>query len=86
MAPNGKAAPTQAEIDEESRRARRLRIAVNLALELIARGELSYEEALDMISATRRVAVKLFPGKGPTFDLLYRPKFDRVMREVYRIQ
>jgi hypothetical protein len=86
MEPDSKPAPTQAEIDDESRRARRLRMAVNLALELIARGEVSYEEALEMIAATRRVAVNLFPGKGETFDLLYRPKFDRLMREVYRIQ
>ncbi len=81
-----KPAPSQAEIDEESRRARRLRIAVTLALEVIARGEMSYEEALEIVNATRRVAVSLFPGKGETYDLLFKPKFERLMREVYRIQ
>jgi hypothetical protein len=78
--------PSQAEIDEENRRARRLRLAVSLALEVIARGEVPYEEAVEIVNATRKVAVNLFPGKGGTFDLLYRPKFDRLMREVYRIQ
>lgn len=78
--------PTRAEIDEESRRVRRLRIVVSMALQIIAQGDLPYEEALDLVAATRRVAVTLFPGKGETFDLLYRPKFQRLIREVYRVQ
>ena len=78
--------PTQAEIDEESRRTRRLRIVVNLALEVISQGQLPYEEAVELIAATRRVALQLFPGKGATYDLIYTSKFDRLLREMYRIQ
>jgi hypothetical protein len=81
-----KTAPTREAIDEESRRIRRLRIAVNLAMEVIAQGGLPYEEASALIVATRRAAVALFPGKETTFDLLYRPRFQRLMREVYRLQ
>lgn len=82
----GKRRPTQQEIDEESRRVRRLRIAVTLALSVIAQGDLSYEEACDLVVATRRTALALFPGKEFAFDLIYRPKFQRLMREVYRLQ
>jgi len=78
--------PTQAQIDDESRRIRRLRILVQLTMESIAEGDLSPEEAAEMIAATRRFALKLFPGKGRAFDLLYRPKFQRVMHAVYRLQ
>jgi hypothetical protein len=78
--------PTQDEIDDESRRGRRLRILVHLALETIADGELSVEEAAGMVAATRRVALEMFPGKEQAFDLIYRPKFQRVMNEVYRLQ
>jgi hypothetical protein len=78
--------PTQAEIDEESRRTRRLRIVVNLALEVISQGELPYEEAAELVAATRRVALQLFPDKGATYDLIYASKFDRLMREMYRTQ
>lgn len=81
-----KSAPMPEAIDEESRRIRRLRIAVNLAMEVIAQGGLPYEEASALVQATRRAAVELFPGKEATFDLLYRPKFQRLMREVYRLQ
>ncbi len=78
--------PTQEEIDDESRRIRRLRILVRLTVETIAEGELSAEEASGMIAATRRVALEMFPGKERAFDLIYRPQFQRVMHAVYRLQ
>ena len=77
---------TQAAIDEESRRARRLRIVVNLTLDVISQGQLPYDEAMALVAAARRVAVQLFPEKGDTYDLIYAPKFARLMRELYRIQ
>ena len=87
MTDDGKSGlPTQEEIDEESRRIRRLRILVHLTLESIAGGDLSAEEAAGMIAATRRVALEMFPGKERAFDLIYRPKFQRVMNAVYRLQ
>jgi hypothetical protein len=81
-----KRAPSKEEIDEESRRARRLRIVVDMALNIIAQGDLSLEDALDLTAATRRVALRLFPGKEDAFDLIYRPKFQRLISEVYRLQ
>jgi len=78
--------PTQEQIDEESRRIRRLRILVRLTLETIAEGGLSPEEAAGMIAATRRVALEMFPGKERAFDLIYRPQFQRLMNAVYRLQ
>jgi len=79
-------APTQEEIDEESRRIRRLRILVRLTLETIAAGGLTAEEAAGMVAATRKVALEMFPGKERAFDLIYRPQFQRVMHAVYRLQ
>ncbi len=78
--------PTQEEIDEESRRIRRLRIVVHLALSIIAQGGTPIEEALELIAATRRLALEMFPGKEGVYDLVYRPKFQRLMNEVYRLQ
>jgi len=75
--------PSREEIEEESRRVRRLRIAVHLALSCIAQGGMPLEEALGLEEATRKAALKLFPGKGPTFDLIYAPQFKRMIREVY---
>ena len=86
MPEDHKRAPTQEEIDEESRRGRRLRILVHLTLETIAGGGLSIEEAAGMVAATRRVALELFPGKEFAFDIIYRPKFQRLINAVYRLQ
>jgi len=86
MGDDGKRAPTKEEVDEESRRIRRLRIVVNMALSIIAQGQIPLEEAHDLVAATRRVALQLFPGKGEVYDLIYRPKFQRLIREVYRLQ
>jgi hypothetical protein len=77
--------PTNAEIDEESRRIRRLRIVVNLSLSLIAQGDMPYEEAQELAAAAGRLAEQLFPGTSHVFDLLYRPKFRRLVNEVYRL-
>ena len=78
--------PSQDEIDDESRRLRRLRILVQLTLETIGGGDLSLEDASRMIAETRNLALEMFPGKERAFDLLYRPKFQRVMHAIYRLQ
>jgi hypothetical protein len=78
--------PTTAEIDEESKRIRRLRVVVNLSLSLIAQGDLPYEQAQELAASARHLAEELFPGKGHVYDLLYRPQFRRLINEVYRLQ
>ncbi len=77
--------PTQQEIDEESRRIRRLRLAVELALSVIAAGELTFQDVQDLASGLRRVALQLFPDKGNVFDLIYAPRIRRMIAEVYRL-
>lgn len=86
MVEGEKRAPTGEEIDDESRRIRRLRIVVQLALNIIAQGRLPIEEAHELAAATKRVALTLFPDKSATYDLIYQPKFQRLMNEVYRLQ
>ena len=78
--------PSRAEIDEESRRIRRLRIVVNLSLDLIAQGNMPYEEAQELVAAAKRMAENLFPGKGHVFDLIYQPQFRRLINDLYRLQ
>jgi hypothetical protein len=82
----GGSVPTQEQIDEESRRIRRLRILVHLTLDTIASGDLSAEEAAGMVAAIRRVALEMFPGKERAFDLIYKPQFQRLMHAVYKLQ
>jgi hypothetical protein len=78
--------PSNAEIDEESRRIRRLRIVVNMSLGLIAQGGMPYEEAQEIVAAAKKLAEEFFPGKGHVFELLYRPQFRRLINSMYRLQ
>jgi len=77
--------PSQAEIDDESRRLRRLRLVVQLSLSLIAEGRLPFAEAQELAATARRLAEELFPGKGHVYDLLYQPQFRRLISAVYRL-
>jgi len=67
---------------EETRRLRRLRIAIDLIAAVIAQQpRLSVGEARQLIRNARTVAVRLFPGKGDTFDLVIRPRLTRIATE-----
>jgi hypothetical protein len=37
------------------------------------------------VADTRRAALAMFPGKELAFDLLYKPRLQRLMRERFRI-
>lgn len=74
--------PTPAAIREEAWRARRAQLAVDLTSSLIAQSrELSLAEARGMIENARRIVLGLFPDKEPTFNLIYRPRFHRLLME-----
>ncbi len=73
--------PTREELEEEDRRVRQLRIAVNLALSVIGQTDLTLDQAQEMVAATRGMALRLFPGKELAFDLIYLPRFRRVLAE-----
>lgn len=72
-------------IEEENKRLRKLRFVVDLTMNVIAQGNLPFEEASKMVSSVRKTAVFLFPGKEETFDLIYRPRFQRLITEKYRL-
>ena len=78
--------PSDEAIREESRRIRRLQLMVNLVTNVISQGNLPVEEASELVASTRRAALNLFPDKELAFDLIYRPRLQRLMREVYRLQ
>ncbi|HYA90515.1 MAG TPA: hypothetical protein VEK32_03345 [Thermodesulfobacteriota bacterium] len=39
------------------------------------------EEAQELVENVKRAACGLFPGKEETFELIYRPRFLRAIRE-----
>jgi hypothetical protein len=71
----------ETKIKEENRKIRFLRFLVDLSLQSIQQEDLSLEESLKIVEDVKKAACNLFPGKGETFELIYRPRFDRVIRE-----
>ncbi|OFW42219.1 MAG: hypothetical protein A3J28_06370 [Acidobacteria bacterium RIFCSPLOWO2_12_FULL_60_22] len=77
--------PSEAEIQEESQRARRLQFLVSLVTSVIGQGNLPIEEASELVASTKRAALSLFPDKELAYDLIYQPRLQRLLREKYRI-
>jgi hypothetical protein len=71
---------------QEQKLIRRLQFMMNLVLETIAQdGSLTIDEAAQMIADARKAALAMFPGKELAYDLIWRPRFQRLMRERFRI-
>jgi hypothetical protein len=72
------------QIKEENRKIRYLRFLVDFSILSIQQDDLILEEAQMLVEDVKRAACSLFPGKEETFELIYRPRFNRVIEERYR--
>ncbi len=71
----------------ERRNLRRLQVMMQLLLAHIAQDpSLTVDDAAQLVADTRNIALRMFPGKESTFDLLCRPRIQRAMRERFRTQ
>ncbi len=79
-------APLSPEFQEEAKLLRRLQIMMNMVMGVIAQDNtLSYDEAAAMVADARTAALAMFPGKELAYDLIWRPRFQRLMRERFRL-
>lgn len=69
------------EIAEEQKKMRRLRTIVDLTAAMLSQGNLSTPEALKLVAATKKSVLSLFPDKEEIFDLIYKPRFERIIKE-----
>jgi hypothetical protein len=72
------------EIEDENKRIRRLCFLVDLSLEYIGNRALTHEEALGIVEGVKRHAISLFPGKEETFDIIYAPRFKRLLNTKFK--
>ncbi len=73
-------------VQEEALRARRAQMVADLTCALLAQTRgLTLGEALGMIADARRAVLALFPDKETVFDLLYRPRFMRILVERFHL-
>ena len=75
----------KAKIEDENKQIRRLRFLVDLTFATIAQDyDLTLDQAWEHVLALKGAAVAMFPGKEETFDLLYLPRFSRLLQERFR--
>ena len=78
---------TREEIAAEGHKVRRLQMMMDLVMNVIRQNDaMPVEEASELIASARHAALNLFPDKELAYDLIYRPRFQRLLHEKYRLQ
>ena len=76
---------TQAQ--DEARRIRRLQIMMSMVSSVISQDpSLTVEEASELAAGAKRAALAMFPDKELAYDLLYKPRLQRLMSQRFRLQ
>ena len=78
---------SQQEVEEERRKLRRLQIMMSMVMSVISQdADLSVEEASEMAANAKRAALAMFPDKEFAYDILYKPRLQRLMAERFHLQ
>jgi hypothetical protein len=73
--------------EDEARRIRRLQIMISMVSSVISQDpSLTIEEASELAASAKRAALAMFPDKELAYDLLYKPRLQRLMTERFRLQ
>lgn len=77
----------QAESAEEAKKIRRLQLMMSMVMSVIGQdSSLTLEEASELAVGAKRAALAMFPEKEVAFDLIYRPRLKRLIRDRFRLQ
>ena len=78
---------TRWELEEEARKIRRLQVMMGMVMSVIGQDpNLTLEEASELAAGAKKAALAMFPDKELAFDLLYKPRLQRLIRERFRLQ
>ncbi|HLK34906.1 MAG TPA: hypothetical protein VKT29_17545 [Terriglobales bacterium] len=73
--------------EDENRKIRRLQIIMNMVMSVISQDtDLTIEEASELVANTKRAALAMFPDKEFAYDIIYKPRLQRLMNERFRLQ
>lgn len=72
---------------EEAKKIRRLQVMISMVMSVIGQDpSLTVEEASELAAGAKRAALAMFPDKELAYDLLYKPRLQRLIRERFRLQ
>jgi len=75
------------EREQEARQIRRLQVMISMVMSVISQDpNLTLEEASELVAGAKRAALAMFPDKEFAYDILYRPRLQRLMNERFRLQ
>lgn len=72
------------ELHEEEQKLRKLRFVVDYAILYIKNHDISHDDALKIIEGVKKHALKLFPDKEEAFEIIYVPRFKRLLNEKFK--
>ena len=71
---------------DEQKLIRRMQMMMNMVMQVIAQdGSLTIDEASQMIADAKKAALTMFPDKELAYEIIWRPRFQRMLRERFRI-
>jgi hypothetical protein len=74
------------EREDEARKIRRLQMMMSMVMSVIGQDpNLTVEEASEIAANAKRAALAMFPDKELAYDLIYKPRLQRLMNERYRL-
>ena len=75
------------EVLQEAQKIRRLQIMISMVMSVIGQDpNLTIEEASELAAGAKRAALAMFPDKELAYDLLYKPRLQRLMNERFHLQ
>lgn len=75
------------EVHQEALKIRRLQIMISMVMSVISQDpNLTIEEASELAAGAKRAALAMFPDKELAYDILYKPRLQRLMNERFHLQ
>ena len=75
------------EVQQEAQKIRRLQIMISMVMSVISQDpNLTVEEASELAAGAKRAALAMFPDKEFAYDILYKPRLQRLMQERFHLQ
>jgi hypothetical protein len=75
------------EVQQEAQKIRRLQIMISMVMSVISQDpNLTIEEASELAAGAKRAALAMFPDKEFAYDILYKPRLQRLLRERFHLQ
>jgi hypothetical protein len=77
---------TPTDIAEENKKIRRLQVMMSMVMSVISQDpQLTIEEASELAANAKVAALAMFPDKELAYDLIYKPRLQRLLNERFRL-